>query len=74
MARSRAILTAGGSLLTASMFRDIERRAPTEADHLIADLLRRGGGKDFPLLRIADAHLKAYEARRSREALSSTGL
>lgn len=68
LARSRAILTAGGSLLTASMFRDIECRAPTEADHLIADLLRRGGGEDFPLLRIADAHLKAYEARRSREA------
>ena len=34
--------------------------------HAVTDLLRRGG-VGYPLLRIADAHLKTYEARRSRE-------
>jgi 2-dehydropantoate 2-reductase len=68
--RSRDTLTAPGSELTASMFRDIERGAPIEADHMIGDLLRRGQGQAIasPLLRVAHAHLKAYEARRAREA------
>ena len=70
MTRSRAMLTAPGSTLAASMLRDVERGAPTEADHILGDLIRRGGGggaSDFPLLRIAYAHLRAYEARRKRE-------
>jgi 2-dehydropantoate 2-reductase len=67
--RSRSMFTSPGSTLTASMLRDIERGAPIEADHVIGDLLRRGDGGpgESPLLRIACAHLKAYEARRSRE-------
>jgi 2-dehydropantoate 2-reductase len=66
----RTMLTAPGSALAASMFRDIERRAPIEADHMIGDLVRRGEGKGIasPLLHVAHAHLKTYEARRSREA------
>jgi 2-dehydropantoate 2-reductase len=67
MERSRAALTAPSSSLTASMLRDIERRAPIEADHIVGDLIRRGGADgrsgDMPLLRMAFAHLKAYEAR-----------
>jgi 2-dehydropantoate 2-reductase len=65
----RAVLTAPGSTFAASMLRDIERGAPIEADHIIGDLLRRGAAqsRDHPLLRIADAHLKVYEARRARE-------
>jgi 2-dehydropantoate 2-reductase len=68
--QSRKTLTAPGSLLAASMFRDIERGAPIEASHMIGDLLRRGEeeGIASPLLRVAHAHLKAYEARRAREA------
>jgi 2-dehydropantoate 2-reductase len=68
--QSQAILTASGSALAASMFRDIERRAPIEADHMIGDLLRRGEAQQIasPLLRVAYAHLKTYEARRTREA------
>jgi 2-dehydropantoate 2-reductase len=52
------------------MFRDIERGAPVEVEHLIADLLRRGEAHsiDAPTLRIACAHLNTYEARRRREA------
>jgi 2-dehydropantoate 2-reductase len=65
--RSRAAFTTAGSGLTASMLRDVERGARTEFDHVLGDLLRRGaalGGHS--LLRIAHAHLAAYEARRSR--------
>jgi 2-dehydropantoate 2-reductase len=65
------VLGAEGSSLTASMLRDIERGAPIEADHIVGDLIRRGGeddtpSADMPLLRVAFAHLKAYEARRCR--------
>jgi 2-dehydropantoate 2-reductase len=69
MARNRTMLTTPGSTFAASMLRDIERGAPIEADHIVGDLLRRGAGaqRDYPLLRIAYAHLKAYEARRRRE-------
>jgi 2-dehydropantoate 2-reductase len=68
--RNRAVLTAVGSSLTASMLRDIERGAKTEGDHILGDLLRRWGEMGTPalLLRAANAHLAAYEARRSREA------
>jgi 2-dehydropantoate 2-reductase len=67
--RSRAALTAAGSSLTASMLRDIERGARIEADHIVGDLIRRGqesGAPDVSLLRLAYAHLKAYEARQER--------
>ena len=67
--RNLTMLTTPGSIFAASMLRDIERGAPIEADHIVGDLLRRGAhaGKDLPLLRVAYAHLKAYEARRRRE-------
>jgi 2-dehydropantoate 2-reductase len=70
MQRSRAMFTAPGSALTASMLRDIERGSPIEAEHLIGDLLRRGGRETeaSSLLRTAYLHLKAYEARRVRVA------
>jgi 2-dehydropantoate 2-reductase len=68
--KARAMLTVPGAALTASMLRDLERNAPIEADHVIGDLLRRGDRQPgaYPVLRIAHAHLKAYEARRAREA------
>jgi 2-dehydropantoate 2-reductase len=63
-------LTAAGSTITASMLRDIERGAPIEAQQIVGDLLRRGAKTQElrSLLRSADAHLRAYEARRAREA------
>jgi 2-dehydropantoate 2-reductase len=69
--RIRAQLTATDSPLTASMYRDMERNAPIEADHIIGDLLQRGqrhdgAGGDFPLLRLAYSNLKAYEKKRAR--------
>jgi 2-dehydropantoate 2-reductase len=59
-----------GSTLTASMLRDVERNGPTEADHIIGDLLARRPREAetgaLSLLQIAHAHLQAYEARRKR--------
>jgi 2-dehydropantoate 2-reductase len=73
--RSIGMLTAAGSPIAASMLRDIERGAPIEADHIVGDLLARGGERpgDFPLLQIAYAHLRAYEARRAREKTGAPG-
>lgn len=67
--RFMSILTAPGSLFTASMLRDIEAGQPIEADHILGDLIKRdmGGAKSSPLLRVAYAHLKTYQSRRSRE-------
>jgi 2-dehydropantoate 2-reductase len=66
--RARGMLTSAGSTLTASMLRDIERNAPIEADHIVGDLLNRGekSHKKLPHLNTAYAHLKSYEARRTR--------
>ena len=68
--QNHARLTEPGSVLAASMLRDIERNAPIEADQIIGDLLRSGEEKEVlsPLLRIAYANMKTYEARREREA------
>jgi 2-dehydropantoate 2-reductase len=68
--RTRDSYTKPDSTMTASMLRDMERGGPIEADHIIGDLLRRGGDPAAsPTLRIVLAHLKAYEARRVREAV-----
>jgi 2-dehydropantoate 2-reductase len=71
--RSGGMLTAPGSPIAASMLRDIERGAPIEADHIVGDLLQRGGkgAGDCPLLQLAYAHLRTYEARRGREKAPS---
>jgi 2-dehydropantoate 2-reductase len=59
-------LTDNGSSLMASMLRDIERGGPTEADHILGDMLARAQAKgvDAPMLRLAYSHLQAYEIRR----------
>jgi len=63
----RSLLTAPGSAFTASMFRDIENKSRIEAQQIVGDLLGRSKAAN-PLLRVAHAHLRAYEARREREA------
>jgi 2-dehydropantoate 2-reductase len=64
--RVRGMLTAEGSPITASMFRDIRAGAPVEADHVIGDLVGRGDAAKVPVprLRTAYTHLKAYEIQR----------
>jgi 2-dehydropantoate 2-reductase len=65
--RTRGMLTAEGSQMTASMFRDIKAGAPVEADHVIGDLIVRGDAAKVPVprLRTAYTHLKAYEKQRA---------
>lgn len=64
--RTKGLLTAEGSQMTASMFRDIRAGAAVEADHVIGDLIARGDAAKVPVprLRIAYTHLKAYEKQR----------
>lgn len=65
--RARDTLSEAGSTFSASMLRDLEHGGRVEADHVLGDLLARGDahGVATPLLRLAYAHLKAYEARRA---------
>ena len=72
--RGLGVLTTKGSLLTASMMRDIENKNQIEADHIVGDLLKRGtdNAARRPLLLTAYAHLKSYEARRARELAAKT--
>jgi 2-dehydropantoate 2-reductase len=64
--RIRGMLTAEGSPMTASMFRDIKAGAPVEADHVVGDLVARADTAKVPVpkLRTAYTHLKAYETQR----------
>lgn len=72
MERVRGMLTAAGSPTTASMARDIANGARIEADHVVGDLIRRGHAAqprlDLRRLETAYLHLKAYEAKRTRDA------
>jgi 2-dehydropantoate 2-reductase len=67
LARYVSVLTKRDSDFTASMLRDIERKGPTEGEHIVGDMLRRARqlGIDAPLLRVAHCHLQAYEATRT---------
>ena len=74
--RIRTLLTQANSTIMASMLRDLERGARTEADHVLGDLLDRRSElavNSSSLLRIAYLHLKTYEARRAREGTSLAG-
>lgn len=64
--RTRDMLLAEGSKLTASMFRDIQAGAKVEADHVIGDLITRADAAKIPVprLRVIYTHLKAYERQR----------
>lgn len=61
----RTMLTAAGSSLTSSMYRDLQRGLPIEADQIIGDLLARAqrGGVATPLIGLIDTHLRVYQRR-----------
>jgi 2-dehydropantoate 2-reductase len=65
--RAGVTLTAPGSMLTASLMKDMERGSAIESEAIIGDLLARGGSLETPLLKIVYANVRAYEARRERE-------
>ena len=67
IASDRKRITIPGSDLTSSMYRDMTKNAPVEADHVIGDLLARGEAHNVaaPLLRATYVRLKVYEAQRA---------
>ncbi len=67
IAETRALLTAQGSAMTASMYRDLQNGAPIEADRIIGDLLARARQANVPapLLAAAYTHLAIYQNRLS---------
>jgi 2-dehydropantoate 2-reductase len=67
VAEAERILTTSGSPLKASMLRDLERGARTECEHILGDLRTRAHAHalDTPLLAMALAHLRVYEAART---------
>ena len=64
----RGILFDGNSTVTASMLRDLETGNPTEADHILGDMISRANrhGIKTPYLQTAYAHLRIYENRRQQ--------
>ena len=64
LTRIRGMVTASGSTLTSSMYRDLQANAPVEADQILGDMLVRGDrhGLALPLLRAAYAQLSVYMA------------
>jgi 2-dehydropantoate 2-reductase len=48
------------------MLRDLQRGGPTEADHIVGDMLGRAKALGLPatVLRACYAHLQAYQAQR----------
>ena len=65
LATARVQLTAKGSPLTSSMYRDLEKGRPIEVEAIIGDLVARGqsAGIKAPLLTAAYAHLSVYQNR-----------
>ena len=65
-AEAQRMLTQQGSPLKASMLRDLERGARTEAEHILGDLQARARSYslDTPLLDAALTHLRVHEAQR----------
>lgn len=63
-------LTQPGSVMTASMLRDLESGARIESAHIVGDMLRRAraAGHDATLLEAAWVHLQVRDLRRAREA------
>jgi 2-dehydropantoate 2-reductase len=65
---ARNMLTEKGSPLTSSMYRDLDKNRPIEADQIVGDLVERGrkAGLDTPLLAAAYAELSVYQNRLAR--------
>lgn len=60
----RGRFSEAGSTLTSSLFRDMSRGLPVEADQILGDLIGRAKGADVPLMTAAYVRLKVYEALR----------
>ncbi|WP_404961737.1 2-dehydropantoate 2-reductase [Streptomyces sp. 147326] len=69
LAFTTSTVTAAGSPLTPSLYRDLVAGAPTEADHVLTDLTVRARalGVATPLLDLATLHLRVHEHRLAAE-------
>jgi 2-dehydropantoate 2-reductase len=65
LSRHATAMTAPGSPLTSSMYRDLRKGAPVEVDHILGDFIERGSahGVATPLLKAAFVNLRVYQAR-----------
>ena len=65
MAQAGSVLTAPGSGMASSMYRDLNRGLAVEVEQILGDLLDRGRAAAVatPLLQAACAHLRVYQAR-----------
>jgi 2-dehydropantoate 2-reductase len=65
LATTRKQLTAKGSTMTSSMYRDLEKGRPIEVEAIIGDLVARGqsAGIRAPLLAAAYTRLSVYQNR-----------
>jgi 2-dehydropantoate 2-reductase len=66
VARQTAALTAKGSPLNTSMYRDLLKGFPVEVEHILGDLVARAAafGVATPLLHAATVNLRVYQASR----------
>src|SRR5438067_7657951 len=69
LSRHATAMTAAGSLLTSSMYRDLRKGAPVEADHILGDFIERGSthGVATPLLKAAFVNLRIYQNRLPKD-------
>jgi 2-dehydropantoate 2-reductase len=65
LSRHATAMTAPGSSLTSSMYRDLRKGAPVEADHILGDFIERGSARGVatPLLKAAFVNLCVYQNR-----------
>src|SRR2546422_10192565 len=63
-----AAMTAPGSSLTSSMYRDLRKGAPVEADHILGDFIARGSAHRVakPVLKAAFVNLRVYQEGLSK--------
>jgi 2-dehydropantoate 2-reductase len=65
LSRHAAAMTAPGSPLASSMYRDLRKGAPVEVDHILGDFIERGSARGVatPLLKAAFVNLRVYQGR-----------
>jgi 2-dehydropantoate 2-reductase len=69
VSRHGAAVTEPGSSLTSSMYRDLRKGAPVEADHILGDFIERGSARGVatPLLKAAFVNLRIYQNRLPKD-------
>ena len=69
LSRHAAAMTTPGSSLTSSMYRDLRKGAPVEADQILGDFIERGSarGVTTPLLKAAFVNLRVYQDRLPKD-------